>query len=87
MLNPQKLEELAQQLASTLPPGVKAAADEFEVKAKSVLQSQLSKLDFVSRDEFDRQTAVLAKTRMMVEQLEARLDALETPAPEQSDAE
>ncbi|SHI03586.1 accessory factor UbiK family protein [Ferrimonas marina] len=78
MLTPQKLEELAQQLAGNLPPGLKAAADDFEQKAKTILQSQLSKLDFVSREEFDRQSAVLAKTRQMVEQLEERLDALES---------
>ncbi|QIZ78026.1 accessory factor UbiK family protein [Ferrimonas lipolytica] len=77
MLPPQKLEQLARQLADNLPPGLKAGADEFEQKARTVLQSQLMKLDLVSREEFDRQTAVLAKTRAMVEQLEARLSQLE----------
>ncbi|ADN77807.1 protein of unknown function DUF526 [Ferrimonas balearica DSM 9799] len=77
MITPNKLEQLAQQLGGALPPGLKSAADDFEAKAKTILQSQLSKLDMVSREEFDRQAAVLAKTRMMVEQLEARLAALE----------
>lgn len=77
MLPPQKLEQLARQLAESLPPGIKAGADEFELKARTLLQSQLMKLDLVSREEFDRQTAVLAKTRAMVEQLEARLNELE----------
>ncbi|GAA5186797.1 accessory factor UbiK family protein [Ferrimonas gelatinilytica] len=77
MLTPQKLEELAKQLSDTLPPGLKTAADEFELKAKALMQAQLTKLDFVPREEFDRQAAVLAKTRMMVEKLEQRVSALE----------
>ncbi len=77
MLAPHRLEQLAQQLAASLPAGFKSGADEFEQKAKILLQNQLMKLDLVSREEFDRQTAVLAKTRTLVEQLEARLAQLE----------
>ncbi len=85
MITPNKLEQLAQQLGNALPPGLKSAADDFEAKAKTILQSQLSKLDMVSREEFDRQSAVLAKTRMMVEQLETRLAALEAAQSESED--
>ena len=41
-------------------------------------QSQLSKLDLVSRQEFDVQAAVLARTRATLESLEARLKELES---------
>jgi BMFP domain-containing protein YqiC len=39
--------------------------------------SMLGKLDMVSREEFDVQTEVLARTREKLAQLEARLSELE----------
>ena len=51
--------------------------------AKSLLRSALGKLDVVSREEFDAQTAVLQRTRQRLEaleqQIEALSDALEQP--------
>lgn len=85
MISPKKMEELAQQLGGVLPEGLKSAADEFESKAKTILQHQLGRLDVVTREEFDRQAAVLAKTRAMVEAMEVRLEALEQSKREQQD--
>ncbi|WP_338545699.1 accessory factor UbiK family protein [Pseudomonas benzopyrenica] len=50
---------------------------EIESQFKALLQGALSKLDVVSRDEFDAQMAVLARTRTRLEALEARLNELE----------
>ena len=50
---------------------------EIESQFKALLQGALSKLDVVSRDEFDAQMAVLARTRARLEALEARLNELE----------
>jgi hypothetical protein len=77
MLDPKKLEDIAKQIADAVPPGVKSMASEAEVKVKQILQSQLSKLDLVTREEFDVQTQVLIRTREKLEALEARVDALE----------
>ena len=52
-------------------------AEEAEGRIKQVLQSQLSKLDLVTREEFDIQTQVLIKTREKLEAMEVRLAALE----------
>lgn len=52
-------------------------AKEFERNLKAGVTSMLTKLDLVSREEFDVQTAVLARTREKLEQLEARLRELE----------
>jgi BMFP domain-containing protein YqiC len=78
MLDPKKLEEIAKNISNAIPPGVKSMAGEAEEKVKQALQSQLNKLDFVSREEFDVQSQVLIKTREKLEALEARLAALET---------
>ena len=77
MLDPKKLEDLAKQIADAVPPGVKNMAEEAEGRIKQVLQSQLSKLDLVTREEFDIQTQVLIKTREKLEAMEVRLAALE----------
>jgi BMFP domain-containing protein YqiC len=44
---------------------------------RAVLQSGLSRLDLVTRQEFDVQAGVLRRTREQLEALEARLRALE----------
>lgn len=50
---------------------------EFEAQFKSLVQGALSKLDVVSRDEFDSQMVVLARTRARLEALETRVAELE----------
>ncbi|GBL05737.1 accessory factor UbiK family protein [Glaciecola sp. KUL10] len=84
MLDPKKLEEIAKNISDAIPPGLKSMADEVETKVKQNLQTQLSKLDFVTREEFDVQSQVLIRTREKIEALEARIAALE---PKQEDSE
>ena len=76
MLDPKKLEEIAKQISDAIPPGVRTMAEEAEGKVKQVLQAQLSKLDLVTREEFDVQSQVLIRTREKLEALEKRLDEL-----------
>ncbi|MDP2560986.1 accessory factor UbiK family protein [Psychrobium sp. 1_MG-2023] len=76
MINPKKLEDIAQQVAGALPPGLKNIADEFENKTKQILQAQVSKLDVVSREEFEVQTQVLLKTREKLVLLEQQVAEL-----------
>ena len=77
MINAKKIEEIAKQVTEAIPPGVKNIANDFEEKAKTVLQNKLSQLDVVSREEFDIQTQVLIKTRAKLSELEAKVAALE----------
>ncbi|GGA64626.1 hypothetical protein GCM10011369_02510 [Neiella marina] len=77
MINPSKLEEIARQIAESMPSGVKQFAGDVEKQAKTVLQAQLSKLDLVTREEFDVQNRVLLKTRQKLEQLEATVAEME----------
>jgi len=76
MFNAQKLEEIAQQVANALPPGLKNVAEEVENKTKQILQGQLNKLDVVTREEFDVQTQVLLKTREKLVVLEKQVAQL-----------
>ena len=85
MINVKTIDDLAQRLSAMVPPGVSAAREELTSNFKAALQSGLSRLDLVSREEFDIQRAVLLRTRekidlleRMVADLEHRLDELNT---------
>jgi BMFP domain-containing protein YqiC len=85
-MNPQRmidlaqLDELARRLSSLVPPGLREGREELQQNFKSVLQTGLGKLDLVTREEFDVQRAVLARTREKLEALERSLAVL-TAAP------
>jgi len=75
--DPKMLDELARRLAESVPSGVSAVRDDLTANFRAVLQSGLSRLDLVTREEFDVQAGVLRRARERLEQLEARLRALE----------
>lgn len=52
-------------------------AKDIEKNVKAMLTQGFSRLDLVTREEFDIQTQVLAKTRTKLEALEARVAELE----------
>ena len=72
------LDALARQLADSVPGNLKSIGEDVERNFKSLTQSALSKMDLVTREEFDVQTAVLTRTREKLESLESRLAELET---------
>ena len=76
--DPRALEDLARRLSESMPPQVQALRNDFEANFKSVLQAGLAKLDLVTRQEFDVQAGVLARTREKLTALEQRLQALES---------
>ncbi len=71
------IEKLARRLAESLPQGLRSVRDDLERNFLAVLRSGLGKLDLVTREEFDVQEAVLARTREKLQALEARLQSLE----------
>jgi len=76
MIDAKKIEQLAEQITNIIPPGLKNVADNVEEKVKTVLQAKLSQLDVVSREEFDVQTQVLARTRSKLDALEQEVAAI-----------
>jgi len=82
MFDPKSIDQLADRLASAIPPGFSHFKDDMEKNVHALLQSALSKLDLVSREEFEVQRAVLAKTRTRLETLEKRVAELEQRLPQ-----
>lgn len=80
MIDARLFDEMASRLSSLLPPGLADLKTDFEKNAKAVLQSTLGKMDLVTREEFDVQSAVLQKTREKLQKLEERVAALENEA-------
>lgn len=87
MIDLNYIDDLARRLSTLVPPGVREGREEMQQNFKSVLQTGLTKLDLVTREEFEVQRAVLLSTREKLEELqrtvaelEARLD--DAPAPQ-----
>lgn len=78
MIDPKKIEQLARQVHDSMPKGIREFGDDVEKKIRQTLQSQLSRLDLVNREEFDVQTQVLLRTREKLAALESRIAELES---------
>lgn len=74
MLDPKILEEFSAKMSALL---ANSPARDIEKNAKALLSGVFSKLDLVTREEFDIQSQVLARTREKLKALEARVEALE----------
>ena len=76
-MNSTGLDDLARRLADSVPESLRAFGRDMENNFKAVLQAQLSKLDLVTRQDFDVQSAILARTQSKLAALEARLKEIE----------
>ena len=80
MIDNQTINRLSEQIQALLPPGLQQVKADFDARLKVLLQQQLARYEMVSREEFDIQARVLARTREKLETLEARLKELEQAA-------
>ena len=74
MLSQKLFDEISAKIGDTLAA---SPAKDLEKNLRSLMGSAFTKLDLVTREEFDVQPEVLARTREKLEQLEARLAKLE----------
>ncbi|STM47386.1 YqiC protein [Escherichia coli] len=58
MIDPKKIEQIARQVHESMPKGIREFGEDVEKKIRQTLQAQLTRLDLVSREEFDVQTQV-----------------------------
>jgi BMFP domain-containing protein YqiC len=82
-MNPQDIMQKMQTIANDMQTKVgdairQSPAKDVEKNVRSLMTQGFQKLDLVTREEFDLQTQVLAKTRAKLEALEAKVSALES---------
>lgn len=77
MIDLSHIDDLARRLSGLVPPGLREGREELQQNFKAVLQTGLSKLDLVTREEFEVQRAVLLRTREKLETLQQAVAQLE----------
>ena len=75
MLNKERLEEISDKIRELIK---NSPIEDMEENINALLKSMFTKMDLITREEFDVQTEVLKKTRLKLEMLEKKLDQLET---------
>ena len=80
-MDKKPIEDLARKLAATVPPGVRALQGDLEKNFRALLEASFSKMNLVTREEFEIQQRVLERTREKLAELEGRLQALQDRTP------
>lgn len=73
----QTIEEISRRIEQAMPESLREGKQEFEKVVRQAVSSGFSRMDLVTREEFDIQTQVLARTRAKLEALEQRVAQLE----------
>lgn len=71
------IDEIARRVLDTLPRGLADADADLRRNLRAGMSGVLSRMDLVTREEFDAQSRVLARTRAKLESLQRRVDELE----------
>ncbi|MCW8828987.1 MAG: accessory factor UbiK family protein [Gammaproteobacteria bacterium] len=86
-MNSSVIDELSKRISGALPPGASVMKEDLEKNIRSVLHAAFSKMDLVTREEFEVQAQVLQRTRERLEALEKQVTELESqllpPRPEE----
>lgn len=76
MIDNHTLNDLTDKLSELLPDSLKMMQDDVQKNIRAILESTLSNMNLVSREEFDVQTALLARTQETLRQLEKQVEQL-----------
>lgn len=77
MIDPKTLDDLAKKLTDSVPVGIRELQQDLERNFHAVLQSTFNKLDLVTREEFEVQSALLARSRAKLDALQNQVEHLE----------
>ena len=73
----EKIEMIISDIAKILPEDLNVMKDDIEKNLRATLNAAFSKMDLVTREEFDIQASLLSRTREKLEGLQEKLSALE----------
>ncbi len=77
MINPNRIDQIVDNIRQLLPSDSEHLYRELNEKIKTIIQSGLKDMELVTREEFDVQAKLLAKTRAKLDELQAQLEQLE----------
>lgn len=77
MIDPKTLDAFVAKIAEGLPTGIGQVHEDLRNNAQAALSAALTRMNLVSREEFDVQSAVLARTREKLTALEKKVGELE----------
>ena len=77
MIDAKIFEDISQRIAGQMPSGLQVLQDDLKKNIRSAVEASLSHLNLVTREEFDVQARVLARTREKLEALEKQIAELE----------
>lgn len=80
MIDPKTLDALVTRIAEGLPAGFGQVHEDLRNNLRTAVSAALTRMDLVSREEFDVQSAVLARTREKLTALEKKVADLERNA-------
>ena len=72
MIDLKTIEAMSERIGALLPADLAALRAEFKTNVKAVLEASLARMDVVTREEFDAQSALLRRTREKLDRLESR---------------
>lgn len=84
MINPKTLDEISKRIDDALPEGLVQLRQDVKQNLRAGLEAALSRADLVTREEFDVQAAVLARTREKLTALEETVARLESELEDQA---
>lgn len=76
MIDKRIFEEIGQQISKLLPQA-EAAGDDMKKSVAAAMQKGFSRLDLLTREEFDSQLAALGRAEERINALEAQIIQLE----------
>ncbi len=77
MIKQEKIDDFFQEISKLLPDDLRDLKQDINRNLKAALNATFARMDLVTREEFDIQTALLSKTRVLVEELERKINELE----------
>lgn len=77
MIDAKTIEEFTRRISDALPQNAQVLQQDIEKNVRAVVSSGFERLDLVTREEFEVQCGVLARTREKLEALEKQVAELE----------
>ena len=78
MIDSKVFDDISKRIADNIPAGIQMLQDDLKQNVRSAVEAGLSHLNLVTREEFDVQAKVLARTRAKLEALEKQVAELES---------